>query len=220
MAICGGDMCMFLALRLLAGAPPTVNRLFGDILVEVCDGQMQDIYTQSQQDIPSKQAIYNLMRSKTASYTLSLPLALGAAMADRPPDTIKKLRRIGDAAGTIFQIRDDELGVMGDSDKTGKPVGADIREGKKTLIYYYLMKSCGIVERRKLRATFGSRAVGAEDIAIIRQLIRKYDVRRLINADVQRLEKQGTRIIETLDISHRRKTELRSFMDFCTQRHA
>ena len=42
----------------------------------------------------------------------------------------------------IFQIRDDELGVMGNTAKTGKPVGADIREGKKTLIYYYLMKTC------------------------------------------------------------------------------
>jgi len=33
-------------------------------------------------------------------------------------------------------LQDDVLGVIGQTAQTGKPVGADIREGKKTLIVY------------------------------------------------------------------------------------
>ena len=77
MAICGADMCLFMAFGLLDGAPQTANKLFADILSEVCDGQMQDIYLQTQTAVPSKRSIYSLMKAKTASYSLSLPLAAG-----------------------------------------------------------------------------------------------------------------------------------------------
>ncbi len=44
------------------------------------------------------------------------------------------LGRYGDPLGEAFQLRDDVLGVFGDSALTGKPVGDDLREGKPTLL--------------------------------------------------------------------------------------
>ncbi|HET7060079.1 MAG TPA: polyprenyl synthetase family protein [Candidatus Saccharimonadales bacterium] len=220
MAICAADMCLFLAQRLLADAPLAVHELFGDVLIEVCDGQMQDIYSQARPHAPSKQAIYNLMRAKTASYTLSLPLAVGAALAGQPPATVNKLRRLGDAAGTIFQIRDDELGIMGDTNKTGKPVGADIREGKKTLIYYYLMKTCDIRERHRLREIFGNPDIGLSDIAAVQKFIKQHNITRLLGVEIQRLEGRALRTLETIDLPNQYKTELKSLIAFCAQRQA
>jgi geranylgeranyl diphosphate synthase type I len=219
-AICGADTCLFMALRLLAETPPAIAKLFGDILTEVCDGQMQDIYSQARSDIPSKTAIYNLMRAKTATYTLSLPLAAGAILAGQPDSVISKLRRIGDSAGIVFQIRDDELGVMGTTAKTGKPVGADIREGKKTLIYYYLMKKCTVMDRRRLREIFGNPSIGQKEVKIVQDTIGRREIRSLINTDVMRLENRALGIIETLDLPSRRKTQLRSLIAFCAKRQA
>ncbi len=218
MAICGADMCLFMAFGLLAEAPGAANKLFTDMLSEVCDGQMQDIYLQAQTAVPSRQSIYSLMKAKTASYSLSLPLAAGAAMAGQSPITLRKLQRIGTAAGLIFQIRDDELGVMGNTAKTGKPVGADIREGKKTLIYYYLMKTCDKIERHQLKTVFGNPEVSQDDIAAIQKLIKQRRIPQLLNTEVRRLENRALKILTTLGLSHQAEAELKSLIDFCAKR--
>ena len=60
----------------------------------------------------------------------------GAILAQESKELAVQLNELGKTLGLIFQIKDDELGLFGDETKTGKPVGADIREGKKTLYYY------------------------------------------------------------------------------------
>ncbi len=220
MAICAGDMCLFLAFSLASKATQTVRPLFTDMLMKVCEGQMQDIYLQSQPTAPTKRSIYDLMKTKTAAYTVSLPLMAGAVLADQSPATLRKLERLGDAIGVIFQIRDDELGVIGDTTKTGKPVGADIREGKKTLIYYYLMKKSSRPEKHKLESIFGNLSATTSDITFVQKLIRKYRLSRLLNEEVQRLEDSALQIVETLNLSNINKAELKSLIAFCAQRQA
>lgn len=218
LAICGADMCLFLAFGLLSAVPQTVNDLFVRMLTEVCDGQMQDIYLQVQPKIPSKRAVYNLMRTKTAAYTVSLPLTAGAALAGQPLAVRKRLRRIGDAAGIIFQIRDDELGVLGDTARTGKPVGADIREGKKTLIYYYLMKKCSSAEKKCLKAIFGNTNLTPGDTKTVQKLIKQHRIPQLLNAEVRSLESGALKAVDALDLPVRYKTELKSLIAFCAKR--
>ena len=57
---------------------------------------------------------------------------LGAALAGRP-ELMPAYSAVGAPLGTAFQLRDDLLGIIGDPTCTGKPVGADLREGKATL---------------------------------------------------------------------------------------
>lgn len=220
MAICGADMCMFMAMGLLSGQPEPVHDLFSRILMQVCDGQMQDIHQQYVSKEPSKKQIFTLMRSKTASYSLSLPLAAGAMLAGEESSVISKLKSLGDQAGLIFQIRDDELGVLGDAERTGKPVGADIREGKKTLLRHYLIKSCDQAERRRLGKIFGNPDASPADIAWVQALIIKRGVPGLLNDDIRTLERKALGALDRLDLADDKRDELRSLISFCAARQA
>src|SRR6185312_1768829 len=71
---------------------------------------------------------------KTASYTVTRPLQLGAAAAADRPDVQALFHEVGDDLGVAFQLRDDVLGVFGDPAVTGKPSGDDLRSGKRTVL--------------------------------------------------------------------------------------
>ncbi|MFH8789199.1 polyprenyl synthetase family protein [Streptomyces roseoverticillatus] len=74
----------------------------------------------------------DMARGKTGALFGS-SAALGAVLADAPPDVARALHTAGSELGVAFQILDDVLGLWGDSSVTGKPVGTDVTRGKKTL---------------------------------------------------------------------------------------
>jgi len=61
-------------------------------------------------------------------------LHFGAAIAGSHPSLEKLYSDYGIPLGEAFQLRDDLLGVFGDSAETGKPSGDDLREGKRTVL--------------------------------------------------------------------------------------
>ncbi|AYZ21744.1 polyprenyl synthetase family protein [Gardnerella vaginalis] len=77
----------------------------------------------------------NVFRWKTASYTTIAPLALGFLSAGLNKNyAIKLANDIGEPLGIAFQIADDLIDIVSDSAHTGKPIGGDIREGKRTVL--------------------------------------------------------------------------------------
>ena len=79
-------------------------------------------------------ALLDVNTYKTASYTISRPLQLGAAAAADNPDVQRIFGDFGTDLGVAFQLRDDVLGVFGDPAVTGKPSGDDLRSGKRTVL--------------------------------------------------------------------------------------
>ena len=220
MAMCAGDAALFLLFELLVGCPATAVQLFTNQLVTTCAGQMEDLYLESVQVSPSKQAIYDLMETKTAAYTIALPLILGASLAGQSGKILRQLEDIGIKAGVIFQIRDDELGVMGDTKHTGKPVGSDIIEGKRTLLRHHLLEACSLAERQKAEAIFGNPNAVQKDISYVQALVSRYNITTLLNHEIDTLEAQAKRIINELSVPEKTKKTLVELIDFCDQRQS
>ena len=101
---------------------------------EVIGGQILDIMLEAEGS-ESVEMADRVNRFKTAAYTIERPLHLGAALAGASDEVIDAFRGYGRDIGIAFQLRDDLLGVFGDSSVTGKPAGDDIREGKRTVLY-------------------------------------------------------------------------------------
>jgi geranylgeranyl diphosphate synthase type I len=106
-------------------------RLFNETCVILTAGQYLDIGFESQHDI-SVEDYLAMIEGKTAAL-IACACEMGALVAAAPDAQSEHLRVFGRHSGLAFQILDDVLGVWGDSSLTGKPVGADIVRGKKTL---------------------------------------------------------------------------------------
>jgi len=110
-----------------------VQRIWGAIRTEVLGGQYLDIFAEAS----GAESVASAMKVnvyKTASYTISRPLQLGAAAAADRPDVEAIFHEVGTNLGVAFQLRDDVLGVFGDPAVTGKPSGDDLRSGKRTVL--------------------------------------------------------------------------------------
>jgi len=107
-------------------------RAFARIQVEVVTGQLAEMHAAAGNTAaPTVETIHAL---KTASYTVTGPLLVGAALAGADDARCAQLERFGRPLGIAFQLRDDLLGVFGDPSATGKPVWNDIRRGKRTAL--------------------------------------------------------------------------------------
>lgn len=115
---------------------------------------------------------------KTALYTFDIPLRLGARMAGASEDDLINLSQFATDAGIAFQITDDDIGIFGDERKTGKPIGSDIREGKKTLLMVTAYQDADNATRSYLAQMVGKPDVTPEQIDAVRQILHEGGARK------------------------------------------
>ncbi len=123
------------------GVPPETVLSALRILLQAClrltEGQFLDLRFEGQEEISVEDYLF-MIAHKTAEL-FSAACELGALVAGASPEVRQRLRAFGYHAGIAFQIQDDILGIWGDPAVTGKPVGSDLRRGKKTFPVLYAL---------------------------------------------------------------------------------
>ncbi|WP_457637549.1 polyprenyl synthetase family protein [Oceanithermus sp.] len=138
-SVLSGDYLLSRVLYLLArtGRIELVE-LFAEAARRLAEGEVLQFQVAAYQEY-SEEQYYRIIEGKTAA--LMTAATEGAALlADAPRNIRAALRDFGYHYGMAFQMRDDYLDLMGDEKRLGKPVGGDVREGKVTLITYWLMQ--------------------------------------------------------------------------------
>ena len=172
-AILAGDVLFSKAYKILASSssrnttkniPEMVNRL-ATACVDVCEGQMLDIKMAESKKIPTQKEYITMVKKKTAAL-FGVSCALGAICANSKPADVTRLSGFGNNLGIAFQITDDLIGVTGDTSITKKPVGNDIREGKKSLpILMSLEAAKGTKHHKIISGAFGNPRVSKRDLS-------------------------------------------------------
>lgn len=72
------------------------------------------------------------MHSLKTEAMLSCSCYCGALLAGANSRDLERVQAFGQAAGLAFQVADDILDIVGDSQSMGKPVGSDQKQGKLT----------------------------------------------------------------------------------------
>ncbi|HEY1064085.1 MAG TPA: polyprenyl synthetase family protein [Candidatus Saccharimonadales bacterium] len=164
-ALLAGDACVAIANQelLASGFDPSLlvrsQLLQQQTIVTVIGGEVADTAYPYKKSMPTDEQILQLYRDKTASYSLGLPLRLGALLAEAPETDLELLINFANQHGIAFQLQDDLLGMFGDERKTGKPAVSDLREGKRTILISQTLKRASPAARRQLLTMLGNDAV-------------------------------------------------------------
>ncbi len=153
---------------------------------EVAAGQFLDVAAQAAAET-SLEVAMTVVRFKAAKYTVERPLHLGAVLAGADLALVEALTAIGLPAGEAFQLRDDVLGVFGDTAVTGKPAGDDLREGKRTVLLAHAYGRADDVGRSVLDRLVGDRGLGDEQVEQLRDVIRGTGALAAVEAQIEAL---------------------------------
>jgi octaprenyl-diphosphate synthase len=111
-------------------------------------GEMNEVQESHNFDLDEKTYL-EIISAKTASlFTASCESGVVAAGADE--STRKQLKAYGHNLGMAFQITDDLLDWVGESEKTGKGLGNDLKEGKVTLPLICTLRESDPSSKRKI----------------------------------------------------------------------
>nr|WP_042181269.1 polyprenyl synthetase family protein [Kibdelosporangium sp. MJ126-NF4]CEL14923.1 Geranylgeranyl pyrophosphate synthetase [Kibdelosporangium sp. MJ126-NF4]CTQ96447.1 Geranylgeranyl pyrophosphate synthetase (EC 2.5.1.29) [Kibdelosporangium sp. MJ126-NF4] len=167
---------------------------------EMLAGQYLDILTQVEGD-ESAEAALRVARMKTAAYTVERPLHMGATLAGADQEVIDRLRAFGADIGVAFQLRDDLLGVFGDTDVTGKPAGDDLREGKRTLLVALGLQQADAAGAAVLRDCIGRQDLSGDDVERTRAVLRESGAVDAVERKIDALTSTALLALESADLA-------------------
>ena len=134
-AVIAGDALMGLALQtLLEDATPQRTAAAADLTratMAMITGQYLDMSFHQRQTVTVEEC-WEMVSNKTGAL-LAHAGAVGAILAGASNRVVEALRTFGNELGLAFQAQDDLLGIWGDPAVTGKPVGNDLREKKRSV---------------------------------------------------------------------------------------
>lgn len=130
---------------------------------DICEGQQLDISYADNEFIEEHQ-FFEVIEKKTAKM-FEYAAMCGAIIGGGTVAQQESLRLFGRNLGLAFQIWDDCLDIVGKN--IGKPVGSDIREGKRTLLYLHAYTHA---HDKAWLKTYGNKRATKKDIAKVTSL--------------------------------------------------
>lgn len=192
LTVMAGDLAAFLSVQVLleADLPADLRVAMLGVQAEAATsavlGQVMDL-ERDFQALPDENFLHATADYKSGRYSVLAPMRLGllAAGGDLAAHD-GRLRRYSRFVSISEQMRDDYLDLFGDEAHLGKPVGADIREGRRSYPVRVLLTVTEGAERDMVEAALGDRHCGPEQILRIRDLARARAVDEIVLADMRR----------------------------------
>ena len=216
-AILVGDLAFVYADLLMRDAPPAALDVFTELRLEVNVGQYLDLLGAARRDA-SVEAAQRICVYKSGRYTTERPLQLGAALAGRLPELADSLTAYGAPLGEAFQLRDDLLGVFGDTALTGKPVGEDLREGKPTALYALAAAEADGAAAELLARRFGAPDLDEAEVAQLQQVLVDTGARAKVERRIVELLDQSMAALARLDLTEEARRELSALASYVAGR--
>lgn len=169
----GWTISLFCECARLNGLDPgvvleVIYYLESHVVNTLIEGETLDVqYARTPIEQLSREDIVRMLWMKTGvlyEFAARAGAMLGLGTTDHEHPYVTALSRFASSCGTAFQLQDDILGLMGKEEQLGKPIGSDVREGKKTTIVYFALKSASDEQRAFLLSVLGNSNASPADV--------------------------------------------------------
>lgn len=221
-AILAGDVLyaacydLILASQLDPAKKLDIISIINSTIFEVGGGELLDTeaaFFRNAVSEPLKIATY-----KTAGYSFTCPLKIGASLAEANAEEIGKLELLGKNLGIAFQIKDDLLSIFGDKSKTGKSDTSDIREKKYTFLIEYFNDLANDASKRQLSSLFDKTELNDSNIQDIKLLLKQAGVIDRAEHEIQKLKLKCLDTISDIEIDDAHRQKFIEIVEKCTDR--
>jgi geranylgeranyl diphosphate synthase type I len=142
----------------------------------------------------AEKALLRRYEQKSSYYSFVNPLEMALILAGKDARQARRdAEAFGLPTGIAFQLRDDYLGIFGETLATGKPNLDDVREGKYTFMVHYALQKASEEEKRQLLAILGSPAADETTLATVRHILTKTGSVERTMADARRYADEARR---------------------------
>ena len=172
------------------------------------EGEALDVqYVGRARQLSEAQVLDMLWKKTGALYEFAGRAGAAIALNEVSPEAseIQAIARFGSLCGIAFQIQDDILGIVGDGEQLGKPVGSDIREGKTTLLTLKALQVADEQQRLRIQETLKAGAPSPDDIADLAALFRDLGVIEYAQTLSHRYVQEALERLETLQDNEYRR---------------
>lgn len=191
---------------------------------DVTTGQFLDIAEESAWSVNDgglhAERALRVVSLKSARYSIEQPLVLGGALAGAEDDQMAALRSFGHPIGMAFQLRDDILGVFGDSSVTGKPAGDDLREGKRTVLVALTRQALDASARNLLDEMLGDPELTAQQVSFLQATIAESGALERVETMISDYAREADRALSGARLDNAAVGELRDLARAATVQSA
>ena len=194
--ICVGDIGFYLANNIIVESYINdknlgrVLKYYNDIVINTGKGELIDVILPFNEEYNSKNKclekdIMEIYDLKTSWYTIVGPCSLGMLLGGSSDRVVSSLVKVLEPLGTAFQIKDDILGIFGETKNLGKSTTSDISEYKQTLLYSYVVNNTKYKE--ELRKYYGKNSLTEKDVKRVKEIFSESGAREYATMTMNKL---------------------------------
>lgn len=181
-----------------ASRSPSAMALFSGLRADAIHGEYLDLFGEARTG--SVAEALEVVRYKTAGYSVRDPLRLGGVLAGAPDEVLAAYGTYGLLLGEAYQMRDDLFGIFGDPLTTGKSNVDDIRQGKLTVLITIARDLAGPRETALIDRLYGAPWVDDDAAADVRDAVERVGARTVVEDMISDRHAGALRALESVSL--------------------
>lgn len=212
------DMCLEQLVRnnVTVDHALAASQILTEAYLQMIEGQYLDILFERRLDIGLDD--YLEMIGRKTGALIRCALEMGATLGNSNSNVQSAFREFGRCLGFVFQIRDDVLGVWGKPDKTGKPVGADIKRKKNSFPIVHAMNYAKGADARLLKQTYGKESLDENDVSRILEVMDRLGTQEYAQSLAKAHCEKALDAIQGVELSPQARIEIEDLAKFLLTR--
>jgi len=194
-----------------------VIKILTQAYLEMIEGQYLDIYYEGFPGITIEEYL-NMIKHKTGALIKS-SLQIGAIISTDNSDIINAFAQCGSSIGYLFQIRDDILGVWGQSKYTGKAVGADIKRRKNSFPICYAISNSQNKTKDFLIKKYSKKIITNKDVLDILDVLDNLKVKKQAEEIAIHHGEKAIQALKQKNISYNTRKQIEELIYFLLTRN-